>query len=55
MQQNVQDEVEMETEVLATGRSAAGRKGGQTTRDRMDPDFYRRIGRIGGKSRGGRR
>ena len=38
-----------------TGRSAAGRKGGLTTAARRGSEFYREIGRKGGKSRGGQR
>jgi general stress protein YciG len=52
MQQNVQDEVELEEVTQMSGRSAAGRKGGMTTKLRKGPEFYREIGRIGGKSRG---
>lgn len=53
MQQQVQDEVETEaSEHHMSGRSAAGRKGGLTTRERMGSEFYRRIGRKGGQSRG---
>lgn len=55
-QQQVQDEAE--TELAApqvSGRSAAGRKGGETTRARMGSEFYREIGRKGGQSRGGKR
>jgi hypothetical protein len=33
-------------------RSAAGRKGGQTTRDRYGTELYRRAGRIGGAKGG---
>jgi hypothetical protein len=33
-------------------RVAAGRKGGQTTRDRHGTDFYRTVGKLGG-SKGG--
>jgi general stress protein YciG len=55
MQQQVQDELEMDTDQTVSGRSAAGRKGGETTRERMGSDFYRKIGRKGGMSRGGKR
>ena len=54
MQQNFQDEAELDLTIQASGRSAAGRKGGETTRDRMGSDFYRKIGRKGGQSRGGK-
>lgn len=35
-----------------TGRSKAGSKGGKTTAARHGREFYQRIGRIGGSSRG---
>lgn len=54
MQQQITDEMETE-EAQMSGRSAAGRKGGITTRQRMGREFFQRIGRIGGKSRGGKR
>ena len=57
LQQEVQDELEADilSDASTSGRSAAGRKGGETTRDRMGSDFYRKIGRKGGQSRGGKR
>jgi general stress protein YciG len=60
MQQQVQDdtmmsELEAMDQPLMSGRSAAGRKGGQTTKARMGSDFYKQIGRKGGMSRGGKR
>jgi general stress protein YciG len=54
MQKQVQDELEMEEVTPMSGRSAAGRKGGLATKARMDPDFFKRIGHLGGKSRGGK-
>jgi hypothetical protein len=55
MQQQIQDEMDTEEALQMSGRSAAGRKGGITTRERMGREFFQRIGRIGGKSRGGKR
>ena len=54
MQQQLEHEMDLDDQVgaVATGRSAAGRKGGQATKARMGRDFYKRIGRIGGRSRG---
>ena len=31
--------------------SEMGKKGGKTTKERQSPDFYSRIGRIGGSAR----
>jgi general stress protein YciG len=28
-----------------------GKRGGNTTKQRQDPDFYRRIGKLGGAAR----
>ena len=33
-------------------RAEAGRKGGQTTKDRYGPDHFGRIGRMGGRKGG---
>lgn len=38
---------------LHEARAAAGRKGGRATLNRHGRDFFRRIGRIGGKRRTG--
>lgn len=35
------------------GRSKAGRKGGLATKKNMPPDYYKEIGRKGGKARKG--
>lgn len=42
-------------EFTAEEARAAGRKGGQTVREKYGPDFYATIGRIGGGARRARR